>query len=93
MILSNSVKIILEVNFIVDQHEKIWDVLQKMIIIMNFIQAEKESVTDIITGIKNYISQSGIANNLNVVQYLLRGLHWIPNPIKALLEEYSCATK
>ncbi|GET63991.1 hypothetical protein RhiirA5_408412 [Rhizophagus irregularis] len=31
------------------------------------IQAEKESVTDSITGIKNYISQSSIANNLNAI--------------------------
>ncbi|PKK60668.1 hypothetical protein RhiirC2_792991 [Rhizophagus irregularis] len=44
------------------------------------IQAEKESVTGIITGFKDYISQSGIAN-LNGVQYLLRGIHWITNPI------------
>ncbi|CAB4480544.1 unnamed protein product [Rhizophagus irregularis] len=35
------------------------------------IQAKKESVTGIITGFKDYISQSGIAN-LNGVQYLLR---------------------
>ncbi|CAI2196588.1 6771_t:CDS:1, partial [Funneliformis geosporum] len=39
------------------------------------IQAEKESVTDIITRIKDYISQFGIANNLNVMQYLLRDIH------------------
>jgi len=45
------------------------------------IQAEKESVTGIITGFKDYISQSGIAN-LNGVQYLLRGIHWITNPSK-----------
>ena len=38
------------------------------------IQAEKESVTGIITGFKDYINQSGIAN-LNGVQYLLRGIH------------------
>ena len=38
------------------------------------IQAEKESVTGIITGFKDYISQSGIAN-LNGIQYLLRGIH------------------
>ncbi|RGB24926.1 hypothetical protein C1646_675989 [Rhizophagus diaphanus] len=37
------------------------------------IQAKKESVTGIITGFKDYISQSGIAN-LNGVQYLLREL-------------------
>jgi hypothetical protein len=43
------------------------------------IQAKKESVTGIITGFKDYISQSGIAN-LNGVQYLLRGIHWITNP-------------
>ncbi|UZO15799.1 uncharacterized protein OCT59_007214 [Rhizophagus irregularis] len=35
------------------------------------IQAKKESVTGIITGFKDYISQSDIAN-LNGVQYLLR---------------------
>ena len=37
------------------------------------IQAKKESVTGIITGFKDYISQSGIAN-LNGIQYLLRGI-------------------
>ena len=45
------------------------------------IQAEKESVTGMITGFKDYINQSGIAN-LNGVQYLLRGIHWITNPSK-----------
>ncbi|CAG8741318.1 3147_t:CDS:2, partial [Funneliformis mosseae] len=35
------------------------------------IQAKKESVTGIITGFKDYINQSGIAN-LNGIQYLLR---------------------
>jgi len=42
------------------------------------IQAKKESVIGIITGFKNYISQSGIAN-LNGIQYLLRDIHWITN--------------
>ncbi|CAI2185533.1 13166_t:CDS:2 [Funneliformis geosporum] len=46
-------------------------------LVETLIQAEKESVTNIITRIKDYISQSGIANNLNVVQYLLRGIHWL----------------
>jgi hypothetical protein len=43
------------------------------------IQVKKESVTGIITGFKDNISQSGIAN-LNVVQHLLRGIYWITNP-------------
>ena len=43
------------------------------------IQTKKESVTGIITGFKDYISQSGIAN-LNGIQYLLRDIHWITNP-------------
>ncbi len=50
------------------------------------IQAKKESVTGIITGFKDYISQSGIAN-LNGVQYLLRGIHWITNPSEGSPEQ------
>jgi hypothetical protein len=38
------------------------------------IQAKKESVTDIITGFKDYISQFSIANP-NMVQHLLKGIH------------------
>jgi hypothetical protein len=50
------------------------------------IQAKKESVTGIITGFKDYISQSGIAN-LNGVQYLLRGIYWITNPSEGSPEQ------
>ena len=50
------------------------------------IQAKKESVTGIITGFKDYISQFGIAN-LNGVQYLLRGIHWITNPSEGSPEQ------
>ena len=50
------------------------------------IQAEKESVTGIISGFKDYINQSGIAN-LNWVQYLLRGIYWITNPSKGSPEQ------
>ena len=50
------------------------------------IQTKKESVTGIISGFKDYISQSGIAN-LNGVQYLLRGIHWITNPSKGSPEQ------
>ena len=50
------------------------------------IQAKKESVTGIITGFKNYISQSSIAN-LNEVQYLLKGIHWITNPSEGSPEQ------
>jgi hypothetical protein len=50
------------------------------------IQEKKESVTGIITGFKDYISQSGIAN-LNGVQYLLRGIHWITNPSDGIPEQ------
>ena len=50
------------------------------------IQVKKESVTGIITGFKDYICQSGIAN-LNGVQYLLRGIHWITNPSEGSPEQ------
>ena len=50
------------------------------------IQAKKESVAGIITGFKDYISQSDIAS-LNVVQHLLRGLHWITNPSEGSPEQ------
>ncbi|CAB5210224.1 uncharacterized protein OCT59_019615 [Rhizophagus irregularis] len=50
------------------------------------IQAKKESVTGIITGFKDYISQSDIANP-NGVQYLLRGIYWITNPSEGSPEQ------
>jgi len=49
-------------------------------------------VTGIITGFKDYISQSGIAN-LNGVQYLLRGIYWITNPSEGSPEQWSPARK